>query len=102
MKREIDEKIAERADKSEENGIAIDKQMALLGRLESWLAEQEVAEKNKRQQVLLKTDPATAAQVWTSKQLGESSLHKAYEWSSTEITRALETQTDLLNLIQLN
>ena len=48
LKRGIDEKIAEKADKSKENAIVIDKQMVLLDRFEAWVDEQEAAEKNKR------------------------------------------------------
>ena len=54
LKREIDNQIANKADKSKENAIEIDKQMVLLDKLNSWMDEQEALETSKRQTVLLK------------------------------------------------
>lgn len=87
LKREIDDRIAEKADKSKENGIAIDKQMALLDHLESWLEEQEDAEKHKRQKVLLK-DGTHHSRPITSREMANTSLKLTYEEFKPEIAQA--------------
>ena len=84
LKREIDSKIADKADKSKDNGIAIDKQMVLLDRIESWLEEQKDAEKHKRQKVLLK-EGKDGKRVMTKIELGNTSLKLAYEGAKPEI-----------------
>ena len=84
LKREIDKSIADKADKNKENGIAIDKQMVLLDKLNSWMDEQEAAESSKRQAVLLKNGNTSPKQL-TRSDMEHTSLKLAYDNSKPEI-----------------